>query len=47
MLFGVGVETEELIENTTLYINYKGQQAKKIGGINEKGAVTVGAKIRF
>ena len=47
MLFGVGVETEELIENTTLYINYKGQQAKKIGGINEKGAVAVGAKIHF
>jgi hypothetical protein len=47
VLFGVGVETDELIENTTLYVNYKGQQAKKIGGINEKGAVTVGAKIHF
>lgn len=47
VLFGAGIETDGIIENTTLYAKYKGQQAEKIGGINEKGSVTVGAKIHF
>ena len=47
LLYGVGVETDGIIENTTLYVKYKGEHAKDIGGINEAGSITCGAKIHF
>ena len=47
-LYGFGVSTDNsFIQNTKLYVNYKGEHAEDIGGANLKGTVTVGAQIHF
>ena len=48
ILWGASVETDEIIQNTTLYVKYTdGEKAEKIGGADKKGKITVGAKIHF
>jgi len=53
-LWGFGIENDkDIIDNTTLYLNYNGQKAKDIGstkghiGKDVKGTIKVGAKIHF
>ena len=53
-LWGLGIENDkDIIDNTTLYLNYNGQKAKDIGstkghiGKDVKGTVKIGAKIHF
>ena len=46
-LYGFEVKNGAIIQNTDLYINYKGEHAKDIGAADLKGTVTVGAKIHF
>ena len=47
-LYGFGISTDDsLIQKTKLYINYVGETAKKLGGQNLKGTVTVGTQIHF
>ena len=53
-LWGFGIENDkDIIDNTTLYLNYSGQKAKDIGstkghiGKDIKGTIKVGAKIHF
>ena len=48
-LYGFGVSTDNsFIQNTKLYVNYKGEHAKDIGAAdNLKGTVTVGTQIHF
>ena len=46
-LYGFGVENGAIIQNTTLYANYKGEHAADIGGADLKGKLTIGAKIHF
>ena len=45
MLYGFGISNGAIIQNTSLYIKYKGEHAKDIGGADLKGTVTVGTKI--
>lgn len=48
LVYGVEVGSKELIENTNVYVNYKGQaDSNSLHGGNKKGKVTVGAKISF
>jgi len=48
-LYGFGVSTDNsFIQNTKLYVNYKGEHAEDIGAAkNLKGTVTVGTQIHF
>ena len=47
-LYGFGVSTDNsLIQNTKLYINYAGEKAADVGGVDNKGKVTVGTQIHF
>ena len=47
-LYGAGVETDGIIDNTTLYAKYEGgQTAEDLGLADLKGSVKVGAKIHF
>ena len=48
IVYGAEIGTSELIQNTDLYVNYKGQaDGDSIHGGDKKGKVTVGAKIHF
>ena len=46
-LYGFGIENGAIIQNTTIYANYKGEHAEDIGGANLKGKLTIGTKIHF
>lgn len=47
LLYGASIETDEIIQNTTLKAAYAGEQSAKIGGADKDGAITLSAKIHF
>ncbi len=47
-LYGFGISTDNtFIQNTKLYVNYKGEHAEDLAGKDLKGTVTVGTQIHF
>ena len=48
LLYGVGISTDNsLIQNTKLYLKYQGENAAKVGGVDNAGKVTLGTQIHF
>lgn len=47
LLYGASIETDEIIQNTTLKAAYAGEQSAKIGGADKDGKITLSAKIHF
>lgn len=45
--YKAGVNTDGIIQNTTLSCDYEGAHAADVGGANLKGTITFGAKIHF
>ena len=44
-LYGAGISNSALIDNTKLYLNYKGEHGADVGGKNLKGTITLGCEI--
>jgi len=44
-LYGAGISNSALIDNTKLYLNYKGEHGADVGGANLKGTITLGCEI--
>ena len=48
LLYGVGISTDNtIIQNTKLYLKYLGENAAKVGGVDNAGKVTLGTQIHF
>ena len=48
LLYGFGVSTDNsIIQNTKLYLKYIGENAAKVGGVDNAGKVTLGTQIHF
>jgi len=46
-LYGFKIENGAIIQNTSIYAEYKGEHAADIGGADLKGKLTIGTKISF
>jgi hypothetical protein len=44
-LYGAGISNSALIDNTKLYLNYKGEHGADVNGANLKGTITLGCEI--
>ena len=47
LLWGASIETDEIIQNTTLKAAYAGEKSADIGGKDADGKITLSAKIHF